>query len=240
MSDLPAVQSIKIADILLSYSDLIDKTGLSTISANMANQYLEKYPRPQKAASHLISAFIPQIVLLGVPSSFPDTPDYTSVKKTAAAASVLLQILMSLSVAYIAGFEPSDHEVQVFIMSKSTIALAAKAFQPYAVEFGNHMAEHLIDSIPREAIDSINNAAGYRAVTKYGETGTINLSDWEWLGGLAAGAIVDLSSSTFIGWRTYHTFFKKLTPPDRAIHSSEIADVTSSESPTKSKTTHRQ
>lgn len=209
MADVVARKSITIGDVVLTYSSLIESSGLSDVSIKLSKEYIEKYPDPQKAAKHLIRSLKTKYVLLGLTSNLPNTPEGNTTKVTANACCTLISILTCLSIAHIAGFDAMDDEVQSFIMSSSVITAALKTLQPFAVEFGVHMTDHLIDCIPTDFIYDVNSIAGYRAITKRGSTGTINLENWEWVGGAVAGVATDYISSSYIGWRAYHTFFKR-------------------------------
>ena len=209
MADIIACKSITIGDVVLTYSSLIESSGLSDISIKLSKEYIKKYPDPQTAAKHLIRSLKSKYVLLGLTTNLPNTPEGHATKVTTNACCTLISILMCLSIAHIAGFDAMDDEVQSFIMSSSVITTASKTLQPFAVEFGVHMTDYLIDCIPTDFIYDINGTAGYRAITKRGSTGTINLEDWEWIGGAVAGIATDYISSSYIGWRAYHTFFKR-------------------------------
>lgn len=67
------------------------------------------------------------------------------------------------------------------------------------IKFGTKMSTVLIKRIPFEVIKQINKVVGFRLVTKFGQTGVINLGKGIPLVGGIIGGTVDVVGTSTIG-----------------------------------------
>lgn len=95
---------------------------------------------------------------------------------------------MIATIANIAGYDPSDDEVQSLAYICLIGSSISKICRETGIELGNKLAVAAIKKIPTETIKKINHAVGRRVITKFGTTGVINLGKMvPFVGGIVGG-----------------------------------------------------
>lgn len=115
-------------------------------------------------------------------------------------ASVLLvQIRMVAAIAHMGGYNLKDDEVKSFVY----LCLAGNGAKEIIKNTGILIGEKLVISgikkIPGAVITKINQAVGFRLLTKFGEKGAINLGKAVPLVGGVIGGTVDAITTNTIG-----------------------------------------
>lgn len=190
----------------------------------LAVELLSKTPNPRLASKRLVrltaerSSWTSVVNLFTDRSYIPVTSKLTSLETLGTAG---LQLRMVLTIALLSGHEMSDEEVKTFLAKYFGVSAVYGALRPCVTQFGLKTATHIIDSIPGSAVAAIGKPFGHRVITKNGRTGDINLMALACIGGLAANATIDVSSTYTIGYAAIHDFFDRDTPVITAkeIHS---------------------
>ena len=100
-----------------------------------------------------------------------------SVSIPANISSVLyVQLRMIAAIAYMGGYNPKEDKVKTFVYM-CLLGGSCEDFlkEKLAIPLGEKLTISFIKSIPGELIKKINQAVGFRLLTKFGEHGIINL-----------------------------------------------------------------
>jgi uncharacterized protein (DUF697 family) len=124
-------------------------------------------------------------------------------------ASVLfVQMRMIAAIAHLGGHDVRNDKVKTLIYSCLVASSAKDVAKMIGIGFGNKLAVKLIKDIPGKTIMEINRKVGFRLVTKFGQTGVVNLGKAvPLLGGIIGGSfdaystnkIGNIARDTFIG-----------------------------------------
>ncbi|MEH7276499.1 EcsC family protein [Neobacillus vireti] len=125
-------------------------------------------------------------------------------------ASVLfVQIRMVAAIAHMGGYNLKDDEVKSFVY----LCLAGNGAKEIAknagIVIGQKLAINAISKIPSAVIIKINQAVGFRLLTKFGEKGVINLGKAVPLVGGVIGGTVDGITTNVIGNVARNIFIEK-------------------------------
>ena len=115
---------------------------------------------------------------------------------------------MIATIAVLAGYDPSDDEVQTMAYVCLTGASVSKICREAGVQFTNKFTISMIKKIPGEVLTKINQKVGQRFITKFGTKGIINLGKMvPFVGGLV-GAGFDFDGTSAIAAKSQDVFFK--------------------------------
>ncbi|MDN3015779.1 EcsC family protein [Paenibacillus sp. BSR1-1] len=125
-------------------------------------------------------------------------------------ASVLfVQIRMVAAIAHMGGYNLKDDEVKSFVYLCLVGNGAKEIAKNTGIVIGQKLAINGIKKIPSAVITKINQAVGFRLLTKFGETGAINLGKVvPFLGGVIGGT-VDAITTNAIGDVARNIFIEK-------------------------------
>lgn len=122
-------------------------------------------------------------------------------------ASVLyVQMRMIASIAHMKGYDLKDDQVQTFVYACLTGQSATEFVKSAGVQIGMKVGQAQIKRIPGEVIKKINQAVGFRLVTKFGQKGVINLGKMVPLIGGVIGGGFDAASTRTIALAAKKTF----------------------------------
>lgn len=125
-------------------------------------------------------------------------------------ASVMyVQIRMIAALAHMGGYNLNDDRVKSLVFICLTGNAAKDILKDVGVVVGKKLAESAIKNISGKTITAINKKVGFRLLTKFGETGAINLGKAIPLLGGVVGATFDSVSTNTIGNIARDTFINK-------------------------------
>ena len=105
------------------------------------------------------------------------------------ASVLLIQLRMVAAIAHLKGYEISDERVRTMAFICLTGSTAATILQEFGISLGTKLSTRLIMQISGATLVKINQAVGFRLVTKAGNLGLINLTKIvPIVGGLVGGA----------------------------------------------------
>lgn len=114
-------------------------------------------------------------------------------------SALYFQLRMIAAIAYMRGYDIHDDKVKTFIF----VCLCGNGIQEIlkqtGCQIGKKITKHMIEKIPGTLITKINQAVGFRLLTKFGTKGVINL--WKIIPivpGIINGAL-DFRYTTMIG-----------------------------------------
>ena len=124
-------------------------------------------------------------------------------------ASVLyVQIRMIASIAYIGGYDLRDDRVKSLIFLCMAGSGATNILKDIGIEIGTKFTTQVINNISGKTIIAINKKIGFRLLTKFGATGTINLGKAIPLIGALIGGTFDSVTTNTIGNIAKRTFIE--------------------------------
>ena len=200
-------------NIMRALNTCYNKTisGINKVSPPIevfANDYLEKEENPQKAAKAMIKNQIAKCTTSGFITGFGGVITLP-VSIPANIGSVLyVQMRMIACTAHLAGYDLKSDQVQTLVYACLAGVSANTVVKQTGIKLGTKVAENTIKKIPGSALTKINQKVGFRLLTKFGETGFVNLG--KLLPGV--GAIInggfDFAETKVIADRSYKMFFE--------------------------------
>ncbi len=112
------------------------------------------------------------------------------------ASIMYLQLRMVAAVARMGGHDVRDDRVRAVCYACLCGNAAAEVLQGVGIAIGKKLTERAITRLSSDVITKINQAVGFRMVTKFGQTGAINL-------GKAVPLVGGVIGGTFDGTTTY-------------------------------------
>jgi uncharacterized protein (DUF697 family) len=113
-------------------------------------------------------------------------------------ASVMyVQVRMIAAIARIGGHDLKDDRVKALVFVCLTGSAALDIIKDLGINIGSKLTKVAISKISGATITKINQAVGFRLITKAGTTGAINLTKFvPLLGGIIGGTIDSISTNT--------------------------------------------
>ncbi|KIP86737.1 EcsC family protein [Stenotrophomonas maltophilia] len=135
------------------------------------------------------------------------------------ASVYFIQIRMIAAIAHMGGYNVRDDKVKTMVYACLTGNAAKEVLKDVGIQVGKKMAQASINRITGATLTKINQAVGFRLLTKAGTTGVVNLSKMvPVLGGVIGGA-VDLAATNIVGNTAVNLFIAdgKATDPAPVI-----------------------
>ncbi|WP_087500122.1 EcsC family protein [Pseudomonas sp. SID14000] len=113
-------------------------------------------------------------------------------------ASVMyVQLRMITAIAYLGGYDPRDDRVKALVYTCLAGNAAKDILKDVGVVMATKLATNYISKISGATLVKINQAVGFRLLTKFGTTGAINLGKAvPLLGGLVGAAFDSVTTNT--------------------------------------------
>jgi EcsC protein family len=123
-------------------------------------------------------------------------------------ASLLwLQLRMIAAIARMGGYDPSDDKVKTLAFAcLAGNATLSESLKQAGIQAGQKLTRAAIERLSFEIVKKINQAVGFRLVTKFGSRGAINLGKAIPIAGGVIGGIWDATSTRTIGKVAKKTF----------------------------------
>ncbi|MBZ6006679.1 EcsC family protein [Paraclostridium bifermentans] len=112
---------------------------------------------------------------------------------------IYIQTRMIATIANMRGYDLKDDQVRTLVYVSLTGQSAADILKQSGIKIGTNVAKSLVKKIPGEVIKNINQKVGFRLLTKFGQTGVINLGKCIPLVGGVIGGTVDAIGTRTIG-----------------------------------------
>lgn len=127
---------------------------------------------------------------------------------------ILVQMRMVAAIAYMGGYDLKDDQVKTFVYTCLAGNGAKDILKNAGVQIGKKLAINGIKKIPFEVIKKINQAVGFRLITKFGNKGIINLGKMVPFAGGIIGGTVDAVTTNIIGNMAYNLFIENKNHDD--------------------------
>lgn len=120
-----------------------------------------------------------------------------------------VQIRMIAAIAIMGGYDVRDDRVRTLVYSCLVASSAAEIVKDFGIALGGKLAMQGIKKLSGEMVKKINQAIGFRLLTKFGQKGLINLGKAvPLLGGIISAAFDTVSTNT-VGNVARDTFIVK-------------------------------
>ena len=117
-----------------------------------------------------------------------------------------VQIRMVAAIAIMGGCDVKDDRVRSIVYSCIAASSAAEVAKNFGIKLGNMLAMQGIKKISGETLKKINQAVGFRLLTKFGQKGFVNLGKTiPFIGGIV-GATFDVVATNTVGNVARNTF----------------------------------
>lgn len=201
------------ADMMNLLDSLYSKCiqGIPMISSpieKMADDYLQHNATVEDAAKDMINKQVIKCTTSGFITNLGGIITLPVTIPANVGSVMYVQMRMIACAAYMAGYDVHTDQVQTLVYAclagVSVMEVAKKA----GIKIGQKGLENLIDKIPGKVLIAINQKVGFRMLTKFGETGVINIGKAIPVVGGVIGGGFDFIDTKFIGNRAYNQFIK--------------------------------
>ena len=201
-----ALSSQQMVDILdVCYDKALQ--GIPKVSKSvdeLAEDYSSKYPTAEKAAKALVANQLVKCTTSGFLTGLGGI-----ITLPVNVSSVLyVQLRMIAAVAKLGGYEPNTDQVQTLVYACMTGQAVADVLKGTGVKLGTKIATASIEKISGATLTRINQKVGFRLITKFGQTGIINLGKMVPLAGGVIGGGFDLVTTNIIAQNALKLFIE--------------------------------
>ena len=184
----------------------IPKVSLSV--EELALDYLDKYDTKEKACKAMLKKQVIKCTTSGTLAGLGGIITLPVAVPANISSVLYVQMRMIACAAYMFNYNLEDDETRTFIYACLAGVSVSNIVKKAGIEFGTKYVNALIKRIPGTVFTQINQKVGFRFITKFGETGIINLGKLvPGVGGVFGGAF-DLLETKMIANRAYRWFCK--------------------------------
>ncbi|WP_146552585.1 EcsC family protein [Rummeliibacillus sp. SL167] len=119
---------------------------------------------------------------------------------------ILFQMRMIAAIALIRGYDLKSDQVQTFVYATLAGSSVSDIMKKTGIVIGNKMLLGVVKKVPGKTLTKINQAVGFRLVTKFGTKGAINLGKAVPFAGAIVGGTFDTVTTRTIAKLAKKTF----------------------------------
>ena len=119
-----------------------------------------------------------------------------------------VQMRMIACLAYMGGYDTNSDQVQTLVYACLAGISIDQIIKQAGIKFGTKFTTAMVKKIPGTVLTKINQKAGFRFLTKFGEKGIINIAKLVSVVGGVIGGGFDLVETKVIANRAYKMFIK--------------------------------
>lgn len=206
--EMPRISQEQIMETLgIAYEKALAGVPTQKNCQDLANEYLTRYEDPRIAAKKFISN---QVLICATDGFITSLGGIITIPVTLPVNLTTVwyvQLRMIATIATLAGYDPSDDEVQTLAYICLAGSSASKLCREAGVQFGNKLAISTLKKLPGTLLTKINQKVGFRFLTKFGSKGVVNLVKLVPLVGGAVGGGLDFAGTKLIAARAMKVFF---------------------------------
>ncbi|MCI6427572.1 MAG: TerB family tellurite resistance protein [Rikenellaceae bacterium] len=164
-------------------------------SYEMAQKYLEKYGNVSDAINHLVKWQITSASTAGFVTSLGGLATMPITLPANIAGVMAIQMRMIGAIAELGGWHENTVEKKTGMYLCLLGSQAGSALSKFSGQFAIKFATASLKKLPGTVLTKINQAVGFRLVTKFGEKGLVNINKAiPILGGLVGGTVEAFST----------------------------------------------
>ena len=198
---------------------------------DLVADYIKKNPSVEEAAKSLINNSTVKCGTSGFITGFGGFATMIATLPANVTSVMYVQLRMCCAIAKMAGYDIHSDQVQTLIYACLTGSAMSDILKQAGIKFGQKFGTAMVKKIPGKTITAINQKVGFRFVTKFGETGIVNLGKVVPVLGAFIGGGIDVASTRIIGYNAYKIFMKGELPTKEEIEKeipieAEVIEVT--------------
>jgi hypothetical protein len=174
----------------------------------LANDYINKHLSIEKACDELINWQVAKCTTSGFLTGLGGLITLPVAIPANVASVIYVQMRMIAAIAYMGGYDIKDDRVKSFVYICLTGNSAIDITKNIGIKIGEKLTVSAINKISGATLTKINQAVGFRLVTKFGQKGIVNLGKAVPLVGGIIGGSVDYLSTKTIGKVSKSIFIK--------------------------------
>lgn len=183
--------------------------GLPT-SYELADDYMKKSENIHGNADSLINWQIAKCATSGFVTGLGGLLTLPVAIPANLSCTFYVQLRMVTALAVMGNYDPRQDQVKALVYTCLCGSAATEILKDIGVKVGMQVTKQMIQKISGTVITKINQAVGFRLVTKFGQTGLINLSKAvPIVGGIVGGTIDGIATQT-IGTVSKSVFLGKI------------------------------
>ena len=184
---------------------------------DLVADYIKKNSSVEEAAKSLINNSTIKCGTSGFLTGFGGFATMIATLPANITSVMYVQLRMCCAIAKMAGYDIHSDQVQTLIYACLTGSAMSDILKQAGIKFGQKFGTAMVKKIPGKTITAINQKVGFRFVTKFGETGIVNLGKVVPVLGAFIGGGVDVASTRIIGYNAYKIFMKGELPTKEEI-----------------------
>ena len=184
---------------------------------DLVADYIKKNPSVEEAAKFLINNSTVKCGTSGFITGFGGFATMIATLPANITSVMYVQLRMCCAIAKMAGYDIHLDQVQTLIYACLTGSAMSDILKQAGIKFGQKFGVAMVKKIPGKTITAINQKVGFRFVTKFGETGIVNLGKVVPVLGAFIGGGIDVASTRIIGYNAYKIFMKGELPTKEEI-----------------------
>ena len=192
---------------------------------DLVEDYLSKNDDVEKAVKSLINNSTVKCGTSGFLTSFGGFASMIATLPANLTSVMYVQLRMCCAIAKMGGYDIHSDQVQTLIYACLTGSAATEILKSSGIKFTNKFGVAMVKKIPFETIKAINHKVGFRFVTKFGETGIVNLGKVVPVVGGFVGGGIDVGSTRIIGRNAYNIFIKGDMPTNEEVEDNIIEEA---------------
>ena len=175
----------------------------------MAEDYLSGDGTLRSRANSLIKWQISKAGISGFITGVVGLPAMPITIPANLASVLFVQIRMIAAIAYMGGHDLKNDKVQSLVYACLAGNAAKDVLKDVGIVVGTKLTTQAITNISGKTLTAINQKVGFRLLTKFGETGAVNLGKAVPIVGGVIGATVDSVATKTIGNMARDVFIEK-------------------------------
>lgn len=174
----------------------------------MSHNYLDKSRTVEQAAKDMFKNQVIKCATSGVLTGFGGFITLPVTIPANVGSVLYVQMRMIGCAAYMGGYDLRSDQVQTFVYACLAGVSMNEVVKKFGVRLGQKVTTNTIKKIPGKALQKINKLIGFRFITKFGETGLINLGKMVPVVGAAINGGLDYTETKLIANRAYKMFIE--------------------------------
>lgn len=197
-----------------SYKKILN--GVPMISKSIdsfADDYLSKYDSKEKACKQMLNKQMLNKQMIkcttsGVVSGLGGIITLPVAVPANIANILYVQMRMIACCAYMAGYDLKSDQTQTLVYACLAGVAVNQILKKAGIKLGEKVAIKMVEKIPGKVVISINKKIGFKLITKFGNTGIVNLGKLVPGVGAVVGGGLDYLETKIIAERAYKWFFE--------------------------------
>lgn len=192
---------------------------------DLVEDYIKKNSNVEDAAKSLINNSTVKCGTSGFITGFGGFTTMIATLPANITSVMYVQLRMCCAIAKMAGYDIHSDQVQTLIYACLTGSAISDILKQAGIKFGQKFGVAMVKKIPGKTLTAINKKVGFRFVTKFGETGIVNLGKVVPVLGAFIGGGIDIASTRIIGYNAYKIFMKGELPTVEELEKELPIDV---------------